>query len=98
MNLQQTLDQLPGTADGIAALFIERGTLGARKDTCHCPIAHHLYGTGEFDDAEVTEIGIDAFHRTEEHEHVAPAAHIGEFVRRFDAGEWPELEITDDYF
>lgn len=92
LSLEQALAELPDTADGIAAYLIEQECHGKRKAGLRCPIANFLRGTGEFDDPFVDRAVV----YSDERYSVPTPQHVSAFVDRFDAGEWPELDIDQD--
>lgn len=98
MKLSDAIAELPDTADGIAAYFIERQVRGYCGDPQFCPVAKYLNGTGYFVETAATGMKIDAYlagpppggdHLDE----VATADHVREFIKRFDRGDWPELRL-----
>lgn len=99
LSLDQALAELPDTADGIAAYLIEQECRGRRRNARCCPVANYLTGTGEFFDADVDPALIDALIEGDQEARVETPAHIAEFIKRFDDGEWPELvdepEVAD---
>lgn len=91
LSLEQALAELPDTADGIAAYFIEQECRGIRDDGCHCPVANYLRGTGEFPSPLVDPSYAYSDYSADDVESVRLPEHVAEFVERFDGGEWPEL-------
>jgi hypothetical protein len=96
LTLRQALDELPDTADGIAAYFTEQECRGRRKHITCCPVANYLAGTGldGVPDVDSAYIGLFTDGRVVSSAKTPP--HIAEFVARFDDGEWPELEVGRD--
>ncbi len=95
LSLAEALAALPDTADGIAAHLRAKGIRGVRENPDCCPIANYLSGTGGLYGPDVDPSRIDAFTDEGDAEQVCTPAHIAEFVRRFDDGEWPELVLDD---
>lgn len=74
-------------AGGIAQFFLVGGVFGRRGVMCECPVAvwlHQVTG-GMFDVDERGASGWDEFWRFPEV--------VADFIRRFDEGFYPELEI-----
>jgi hypothetical protein len=92
LSLEQALAELPDTAGGIAAYLIEQECRGRREDGARCPIANYLRGTGEFNYPFVDHAVV----YSDERYSVPTPQHVSAFVDRFDAGEWPELDIDQD--
>jgi hypothetical protein len=90
--LEQALAQLPGTADGIAEQLHAGGIKGVRADDGCCPLAVYLTGLG-FDTPSVDVGTISAWIDGDEPQYESEwtPSHVEDFIRRFDAGAWPEL-------
>lgn len=98
MKLSDAIAELPDTADGIAAYFIEREVRGYCGDGENCPVANYLNGTGRFREADVNGISINAYltdpaYSGTAFDEVATPGHVDEFIKRFDRGDWPELRL-----
>lgn len=92
LSLEQALAELPDTADGIAAYFIEQECRGKQRFATCCPVANYLTGIG-YDEATVSKFEINVWIDDDEAgelEADTPDA-IADFIQRFDQGEWPEL-------
>jgi hypothetical protein len=86
--LERALAALPtASADGIAAYLTQLGIRGKRADGCRCPIAAYL-AAEDVDGVIVGPEGtwVDGVYA------VFPSAAVNEFVLKFDAGQWPELD------
>jgi len=92
--LEQALAELPDTADSIAEYFIQQECRGVPGDSICCPIANYLTGIG-FMGPSVRDIAMDAYDDEDLWSQADTPPHIGEFISRFDKGEWPELALTD---
>jgi hypothetical protein len=92
LSLDQALAELPDTADGIAAYFIEQECRGKRRHASCCPVANYLTGIG-YDDATVSRFDINVWTDDSDIDEMEAATpeQVAEFVERFDQGEWPEL-------
>lgn len=87
LSLSQALAALPEDPVAIAARLGAQGCRGIRENNECCPIANYLTGlgfVGAWVDPE--QIAVD----DEDYPVDTPPA-VGEFVNRFDKGDWPEL-------
>lgn len=94
LSLAEALAALPDTADGIAAHLLAKGIRGVPADSSCCVLANYLTGEG-FTAASVGNFSIGACDDDGGSEDVDTPKPVAEFVRRFDAGEWPELALDD---
>lgn len=97
------------SADEIASFFRRQGVKGARHSLTRCPIAAYVkgevpikvrLGTAEQDCTIcVSEDDIVIYHHLEERIQVdayfPPGPSVVSFIRRFDAGEYPDLVEED---
>ena len=77
--------------EGVALVLREEGVKGKRSEPCSCPVARFLTG------AEGIESVDAGFHvvtgRTRrDHRVRATPQPVAEFMREFDAGDWPEFD------
>lgn len=91
LTLAQALAELPDTADGIAAKLAAEGHRGNRRGALFCPLASWLRSRG-IDTPGVSVDEICALRG--DRRGVVPPPAVAEFIRRFDAGEWPALDRT----
>lgn len=96
--LCEWLPELGDTADAIAVALAERGFTGERECADRCPLAnyvrHRLGVAAEhlLISVDITEVEIRDGARWADVSY-GPA---GEFVERFDAGDWSQLIADDD--
>jgi hypothetical protein len=100
-DVEGALASLPTTAPEIAALFDELSISGQTRMACACPVANYLGGHLKDGAAgfTVTQVDVTVDHETEPGETavVEMPPHVGEFVRRFDNGDYPHLERANGY-
>lgn len=94
LTLAQALEELPDTADNLAAWLAEQGIRGVRENQDCCPIANYLTGLG-FNHVTVDDSYVQAYSDVTGWDGEEPESSVTEFVTRFDKGEWPELEVDD---
>jgi hypothetical protein len=90
LSLEQALAALPETPDGIAAYLRERGIQGQPGSACSCALAVYLISHG-MSDPMVCTTGISALVGGTRQRKSAPRTAIAQFIRWFDAGDYPAL-------
>jgi hypothetical protein len=92
MNTKEALKTLDGmTADEIAVFLKKKDVKGSPMLRCHCPIAKYLKRrTGRVH--EVTGVGcVREFKKRARY--VKASSGVRDFVRQFDRGRYPDLEL-----
>lgn len=95
LSLAEALAALPDTADAIAAHLAAAGVKGVPENGECCPVANYLTGL-DFDRVSVTLSRIQSRDYPDSRlADIRTPPPVQAFVRRFDAGEWPELVLAD---
>lgn len=93
-DVQKVLQSLGHTASQVAQSLYSRGIKGRRRSTCDCPVANMITRLG------VTTVQVSRVHAV----YVIPGVFpmpvlsvrlpsvVGDFVKNFDAGDYPDLE------
>ncbi len=85
------LDDLGDHHEKVAARLAELGHLGEQRDTGECPVARYLTAALGVKHVVVAPTVAFVFRHDGSSIAVRMPAAAGEFVRRFDAGEFPDL-------
>ena len=79
-----------GSADSIAAHLLQQGIRGKRLNKDHCPIARVIAPCEDEQDFHM--FNNPDTHGESDDNSIELGVHVSDFVRRFDKGEYPELE------
>lgn len=90
-SLDEALTALGDTADQVAAHLRAKKITGCRFNACHCPVATYLAQSGVVEKPAVGDKTIGYLADWGDVEVQTPSA-VADFINRFDAGEFPDLD------
>jgi hypothetical protein len=92
------LDSLGGSSSVVASRLLAEGCRGRRHDACHCPLVAFVrrhVGPGTWVAAGPNVMNVTWF-STGEHASTAYPPAVAEFIKRFDAREFPDLDTLSE--